>query len=99
MINVMVSYSVEKDFSSKNRENIAEFLKDFESLNQKKFSYQILAKDENFFVHISKYADEDIQKELLQIPSFLKFQKMRDENLLEQPKIEIFQLEGSSGNY
>ncbi len=81
MINVIVSYRVPKEFVETNKANIEAFLNDFKNLNQSQFSYQVLQKeDEQTFIHISKYENPEIQKELLNVPSFIDFQKQRDES-------------------
>lgn len=100
MINVIVTYTIPKGFVETNKTNIARFLQDFENLNQSEFSYRILQKDEQTFVHISKYENEEIQKQLLNIPSFLEFQKQRDESCDDiQQKIEVLEFVGSSGYF
>lgn len=101
MINVIVSYRVPKEFIETNKANIEAFLNDFASLNQSEFSYQVLQKeDEQSFVHISKYKNPEIQKELLNVPSFIEFQKQRDESCDDiQQKIEVLNFVGSSGEF
>lgn len=101
MINVIVSYTVPTAFVEENKQNISAFLKDFEQLDQSRFSYRILQKnDGNTFVHISKYADEKMQKELLKVPSFLNFQKQRDESCTDiEQKIEVLEFIGERGNF
>lgn len=101
MINVIVTYSVPENFVEQNIANIATFLEDFKQLDQSKFSYRILQKnDGRIFVHISKYENEEIQKQLLNVPSFLEFQRQRDESCddIEQT-IEVLTQIGSSGKY
>ncbi len=79
MIHVIVSYTVNPDFVSKNKENIAVFLQDFKQLDQSLFNYTVFVKDDGVtFTHISNYKDEKIQTEVLNVPSFLDFQKKRD---------------------
>ena len=101
MINVIVSYTVDKNFVNLNQKNIDLFLKDFEQLDQNQFSYRVLLKEDGeTFVHISKYANENIQKQLLNVPSFLEFQKQRDESRenIDQ-EIEVLTFVGSSGDF
>ncbi len=98
MIRVIVTYTVNESYVSKNKENISEFLKDFNSLDAERFRYAIYQKEnKNTFTHISEYKDEVIQKELLNTPSFLSFQQQRDQNLQVKPVIEILDKVGSSG--
>lgn len=90
MIRVIVTYTVKESYVLKNIENIVAFLKDFNSLNTELFKYTIYQKaNKNTFMHISEYEDEIIQKELLNIPSFLSFQQQRDQNLELTPVIEM----------
>ncbi|WP_257667050.1 hypothetical protein [Parapedobacter tibetensis] len=98
MITVIVTYTVKESYVSKNKENIAAFLEDFNRLDAERFGYTIYQKEnKNTFVHISEYKDEIIQKELLNIPSFLSFQQQRDQNLEVEPTIEMLAIAGSSG--
>ena len=101
MINVIVSYTVSKDFVSTNQQNIERFLHDFNDLDQREFSYRVLLKEDGqTFVHLSKYANESIQNQLLHIPSFLDFQKQRDESREDiHQKIEVCTFFGSSGDF
>lgn len=101
MINVIVSYTIDKDFVTTNQRNIDRFLKDFNQLNQTQFSYRVLLKEDGqTFVHISKYATETIQKQLLNIPSFLDFQKQRDDSQQDiKQQIEVYTFKGSSGDF
>lgn len=79
MINVMVTYTIEKDFVAENKANIAKFLEAFQQLDNNKFSYTVFVKEDGVtFVHIANYADEDIQKQLLAVPAFVEFQQKRD---------------------
>ena len=100
MISVIVTYKVKPDFIDQNKKNIQQFLKDFKKLDRSQFQYNVyIKKDELTFVHHSIYNDENIQTELLNVPSFLEFQKARDESgLVEMPKIEVLNLVGSTNN-
>ncbi len=101
MINVIVTYSVKDNFVETNKINIKKFLIDFKNLDQKRFSYSVLLKNDGLtFVHISKYSDKEIQNELLNVATFLDFQKQRDESgLNNSQKIEVLEFLGSSGNF
>jgi hypothetical protein len=100
MIIVKVTYTVKAEFSQKNHENINKFMKDFKGLNTKDFRYiSYVCEDNKTFVHISHYRNEEIQSQLLQEPSFLAFQKQRDESGLEVlPHIEVLRVIASSEN-
>ena len=86
MITVKVTYGIKKAFVARNKENIAAFMKDFKAMNSSAFEYSVYTlDDETTFVHISSYADEHIQKKILTTPSFVEFQKQRDESGLIKP--------------
>lgn len=98
MINVIVTYRVKPEFVEENKANIAEFLKSFKNFDTHKFNYSVfLDSDGVTFTHISNYRDEEIQKEVLNTPSFLAFQKKRDESgLNDSHKIQILEYVGST---
>ncbi|WP_461790692.1 hypothetical protein [Pedobacter sp.] len=98
MIAVQVTYKINAEFLEENKRNIATFLADFKELRNSKFLYHVYAKDDGLtFVHISMYENEQIQNEVLNIPSFLVFQQERDEKgLVAPPLIENLQHLGSS---
>lgn len=98
MINISVSYRVKSEFVVTNKLNIERFLNDFKNLDNSKFSYNIFLKDDGVtFVHNSSYVDAEIQKEVLSIPSFLEFQKQRDDSgLNDSHKVEVLEFIGSS---
>jgi quinol monooxygenase YgiN len=81
MITVKVSYGVKDAFVAKNKENIATFTKDFKAMGSEDFKYNVYTLDDNTtFVHISSYANEQVQKKVLSTPSFVEFQRQRDES-------------------
>lgn len=98
MISVVVTYRIKEGFIERNKANIAKFIKDFKKLDTSGFQYNVYTKQDGVtFVHHSLYENEPIQKELLNVPSFLEFQKQRDEiGLVEKPQIEFVDLIGSS---
>lgn len=97
MIAVKVTYTVKEDYADTNKKHIQTFLNEFEKLDNSQFTYTIYQVHGGpTFIHMSQYANETIQKELLNVPSFLEFQKQRDLNLLVEPTIEILSLIGSS---
>ena len=98
MISVKVSYTVKPAFVEQNKQNISTFLSDFKKLVNSNFLYNVyLEADGLTFLHISMYENEDVQKEVLQVPSFLKFQKERDESgLNDTHKLETLTFIGSS---
>jgi len=100
MIIAKVTYTVDPSFVQKNQENINKFISDFKQMHATNFLYtSYLCEDGKTFVHISHYENEEIQKRVLQTPSFLSFQKQRDDSGLESsPHIEIIQLVASSQN-
>ena len=100
MISVIVTYKVNPEFVEQNRQNIQQFLADFKKFDTSQFQYNVYIKsDEMTFVHHSIYNDGNIQAELLNVPSFIEFQKARDESgLAEMPKIEVLNFVGSTND-
>jgi hypothetical protein len=93
MINVIVSYTVKPEFVSENKANIQKFLNDFKNLDQETFEYKVYVKEDGVtFLHYSNYINEEVQYEVLNVPSFKEFQKIRDESgLNDSHKVEILQ--------
>lgn len=93
MINVIVSYTVKTEFVAKNKANIQKFLDDFKNLDQETFEYKVYIKEDGVtFLHYSNYINEEVQHEVLNVPSFKEFQKLRDESGLNgSHKVEILQ--------
>lgn len=88
MIHVIVTYTIDTDFVEKNKHNIADFLTDFKKLDSSKFRYSVFTDSEgSTFTHLSEYADATIQQELLNVPSFLKFQQERDLHILNDSHV------------
>lgn len=98
MIVYKVIYTVKEGFVKRNQENIRVFLADFKAMDTDSFRYNIYQKgDKRTFVHISHFKDEEIQQKVLNVPSFVSFQKERDASGLEmEPSIEeISPLDGT----
>ncbi|MDQ0593023.1 hypothetical protein QFZ37_001392 [Chryseobacterium ginsenosidimutans] len=93
MINVIVTYTVKPEFVLQNKMNIQKFLADFKNLDQKAFEYKVYVKEDGVtFLHYSNYINEEVQHEVLNVPSFREFQKLRDESgLNDTHKVEILQ--------
>lgn len=93
MINVIVSYTVKPEFVSANKANIEKFLNDFKNLDQSTFEYKVFVKEDGVtFLHYSNYANEEVQHEVLNVPSFKEFQRLRDESGLNgSHKVELLQ--------
>ena len=91
MIDVIVTYTVKPEFVSENKNNIQKFLNDFKTLDQAKFEYKVFVKEDGVtFVHFSNYENEEVQNEVLNIPSFKEFQRLRDESgLNDSHKVEF----------
>jgi hypothetical protein len=98
MIAVIVSYKVKPEFVEQNKQHIQQFLKDFKELDTSGFEYNIYTKEDNLtFVHHSIYRDEKIQTEVLNVPSFKEFQRLRDESGLNgSHKVEVLNVVGST---
>ena len=93
MINVMVSYTVKPEFVPANKANIQKFLNDFKNLDQSAFEYKVFVKEDGVtFLHYSNYINEEVQHEVLNVPSFKEFQRLRDESGLDDShKVEFLQ--------
>jgi uncharacterized protein YbcV (DUF1398 family) len=98
MISTKVTYTVKPDFAGQNKANINAFLTDFKKMAHVNFLYNVyLQEDGATFVHVSMYENEDVQQEVLNVPSFLQFQSERDASgLIIAPTIEKLSLIGSS---
>ncbi len=98
MISVMVTYKVKSQFVEQNKQNIQQFLEDFKALDTSAFQYNVYTKDDGVtFVHHSVYNNEDIQTQVLNIPSFKEFQMLRDESgLNDTHKVEVLTWVGST---
>lgn len=93
MINVIVTYTVNPEYVSENKTHIQKFLDDFKNLNQETFEYKVYVKEDGVtFLHYSNYINEEVQHEVLNVPSFKEFQRLRDESGLNGThKVEILQ--------
>ena len=93
MINVMVTYTVKPEFVSENKTNIQKFLDDFKKLDPAIFEYKVYLKEDGVtFLHSSSYINEEVQHEILNVPSFKEFQRLRDESGLNgSHTVEILQ--------
>jgi len=93
MINVIVTYTVKPEFVSENKANIQKFLEDFKKLDHTTFEYKVYLKEDGItFLHSSNYINEEVQHEVLNVPSFKEFQKLRDKSGLNgSHKVEILQ--------
>ncbi len=97
MITVKVTYGVKKEYVQTNLKMIARFLEDFKALDTHNFVYTIYQQeDEQIFVHLSQFRDEKIQQQVLQVPSFVEFQKLRDENLSSAHHVDILKPVGAT---
>lgn len=98
MIHVTVSYQVKPEFVSENKANIHKFLKDFKTLDTSEFEYRVFLKENGkTFVHTSSYVDGSVQNKILNVPSFLEFQRRRDESGLNNShQVEILERIGGT---
>lgn len=98
MIAIQVTYTVKPNFVETNRANIGAFLADFKAMQTSNFLYHIYVKEDGLtFVHLSMYENEEMQREVLATPSFIKFQQERDEQGLDgTPLVEELKHLGSS---
>ncbi|KFF24578.1 hypothetical protein [Chryseobacterium vrystaatense] len=93
MINVIVTYTVKPEYVSENKTHIQNFLDDFNNLDQETFEYKVFVKEDGVtFLHYSNYINEAVQHEVLNVPSFKEFQRLRDESGLNGThQVEILQ--------
>jgi hypothetical protein len=98
MKTVKVTYTVKPEFVVKNQENINAFMQDFRQLPSAGFRYTVyLLADGRTFLHLSSYADDAIQKQVLNVESFKSFQRQRDESGLDgSHRVEELKLVASS---
>ena len=98
MISVQISYTVKPDFALQNKKNISAFLLDFKKLSDASFLYNVYLKEDGLtFLHVSMFENEDVQARVLNVPSFLEFQRKRDESGVDgSHKVEFMNLIGSS---
>ena len=98
MISVKVTYQIKSQFLEENKRNIQLFLADFKRMQTSRFLYHVYLKEDGLtFVHIAMYENADIQKQVLATPSFLEFQKQRDQSgSTEMVEIENLNHLGSS---
>lgn len=98
MITVMVSYQVNPGFVQENKNNIHLFLADLKKLDTSAFQYTVYTKQDGVtFVHHSVYKNEEIQKAVLNTPSFVRFQQLRDESGLNGThQVEVLSYVASS---
>ncbi|MET3115021.1 hypothetical protein AAKU52_002764 [Pedobacter sp. CG_S7] len=91
MIIVKVTYTVKLEFVKENQNNIDVFMADFKRLKQNNFRYNVyLQPDGITFIHFSHYENENIQQQLLKVPSFILFQQKRDASgLAVIPEINV----------
>ncbi len=98
MISIKVSYTVKPEFVAQNKSNISKFLADFKKIQNLNFLYNVYLQEDGLtFLHIAMYENEDVQKEILNVPSFVQFQNERDESgLTGSHTVESLNLIGSS---
>lgn len=98
MIAVKVTYTVKPEFVAQNKQNINAFMADFREMDSDDFRYNAYVSNDGVtFVHMSHYKNEEIQKQLLNMPSFLEFQKRRDESGLNgSHQVDVMELAGAS---
>src|SRR5690606_41530168 len=99
MIHAIVSDHLNPKFIRQNIAKNAKFFKNLQDFDQSQFKYSVLLHaDGQTFTHISHYEDVAMQEQILNDPSFLNFQKQRDDSGLEEsPKVQVLEYIGSAG--
>ena len=94
MIIAKVTYTVKPEFVQENQQNINLFMADFKKMNHIQFRYNVyLLEDGKTFLHLAHFQNEDVQKQILAVPSFKLFQKKRDESGIDNShKVEMIKL-------
>ncbi|ASZ15117.1 ankyrin repeat domain-containing protein [Chitinophaga pendula] len=83
---VKVSYTVQPSFVAQNQANIAVALEELRQQNNPDIRYHVfLDPDGQTFHHLAIYRGPEVAKALLEMPSFLEFQRQRDESGLVAP--------------
>ncbi len=100
MIIAKVTYTVKPEFVQQNQENIHLFMTDFKKMKEIQFRYNVyLLEDGKTFLHLAHFQNEDVQKQVLAVPSFKLFQQKRDESGLDNShKVEMMKLIDSSSD-
>lgn len=95
---VKVTYTVNPAFAATNQENVKKFVNDIKALNNPAIRYiSYLAGDGKTFIHIGAFANDEAQKQFLDLPSFKLFQQQRNGSGLEAPEnVEIMQIVAAS---
>lgn len=100
MIIAKVTYTVKPEFVQENQQNINLFMADFKKMNHLEFRYNVyLLEDGKTFLHLAHFQNEDVQKQILAVPSFKLFQKKRDESGIDNShKVEMMKLIDASSD-
>lgn len=94
---VKVTYTVKPAFVTKNQENVKAFIQDVEKIGNGIRYCSYLGEDGKTFTHFTLVENDELQKKLLGLPSFLSFQQQRDDSGLEvAPVIEEMKLVAAS---
>lgn len=98
MKTVKVTYRVQSEFCQENQKNVNRFINDLSKINDPGIRYfSFLGEDGETFTHLAIFTDDRAQRVLLELESFLEFQKRRDASgLKESPKIEEMEMVASS---
>lgn len=100
MIIAKVTYTVNPEFVRENQQNINLFMADFKQMKDIHFRYNAyLLEDGKTFLHLAHFQNEDVQKQILAVPSFKLFQKKRDESGIDNShKVEMITLIDASSD-
>lgn len=97
---VRVTYTAKPEFVEQNKANIKSVMAHLQSMNHPGINYNVcLSDDGKSFTHLAMFKEDENQKILNELPSFLHFQEQLKANGLEAPpKQELLTLVASSQN-
>lgn len=97
MKTIRVQYTVNEDFVSTNKENIAAVMSELREIANPDVRYTAYQhEDGKTFMHVVTYANTEAESLPASLDSFKEFQKQLKENLEIPPKVENFTLVDSS---
>ena len=98
MKTLKITYTTALAFSEQNQRNIKQVMSDLRDLANDKIDYSAcLCSDGKTFVHTAIFQNDEGQKVLNELPSFVEFQKqLKSSGLESPPQQEVLTLIGST---